>query len=201
MSNFFDSESAEALVCQYQATGNLELLGQAIEQCQPITLSLVRSRASMAFVEETELTSRVDRKLAKSLSGYRPERGRLFSFATRIAVNEISAAVTYAKKHQARFTWINPVVEEHAFAPTDTISESQTRDLAELIRAEAKSTCQLESERAAQRWYIDSFLDCEFSLERFRYASAAEKVFSLGRMRARDLYDFEYASVPAPNVG
>ena len=55
----------------YQAAPErIELVGEVLRQSEPITLSLIRSRATMAYESESELLSVVNCKLLKSLPLY-----------------------------------------------------------------------------------------------------------------------------------
>jgi hypothetical protein len=66
--------------------------------------------------------------------------------------------------------------------------------LEHLVRT-VKTTCTLEEELRAQRWYVISFLHYEFCLRRHEYADAAMDVFGLSHHRARQLYDLTLLEV------
>lgn len=64
---FFDSGAVETLIGNYQATRAPELLGEIIQRCEPIALSLIRGRSTIIFKPEDELLSCVHRKLLVSV--------------------------------------------------------------------------------------------------------------------------------------
>jgi hypothetical protein len=192
---FFDSAKVEAMICEYQRTGSTELLGAVISRCQPITESLIRSRATFTYEDEDELVSIVNAKLLKSLRQYSATRGTAFSFVSRLTVNMLATTVTYKRKMAGRF----PPLEDGlvAMVPDERVafsSQVAVDDLVQQIRL-IKSACTLPAEREAQKWYIESFLDAGFELRRHEYADAAMKVYNLTHRRARDLYDLTILSV------
>jgi hypothetical protein len=95
---FFDSPACEQLIDQYQKTDSRETLGEILARCQPITESLIRSRATFLHEDEDELISIVNGKLIKSLWQYHPSRGAAFAFVSRLTVNMLVTTVTYKRK-------------------------------------------------------------------------------------------------------
>jgi hypothetical protein len=67
-------------------------------------------------------------------------------------------------------------------------------DLQAQIRS-IKSAIELEHERQAQKWFVESFIDSGFEMRRHEFANSAMKVFSLGHRRARELFDLSLLEV------
>jgi DNA-directed RNA polymerase specialized sigma24 family protein len=187
--NFFDSESVERLIADYQKTGESETLGRVIEKCEPIVMSLVRSRATMAYEREDELLSCVSRKLLVSIGQYDRTRGSAFSFVFRLTRNMLATVVTHRKKQASRYPALDPVLmvsvpDERAGVE----SELAVKDLVTQIRGIRSPATDLH-EREAQKWYTESFIDCGFELRRHQCADSAMKVYGLSHRRSRQLYD------------
>jgi hypothetical protein len=72
---------------------------------------------------------------------------------------------------------------------------SATDDIAHRIKAGARSTLSDPNELAAQRWYVDSFLDGAFELRRHECADAAMQVYGVSHERSRELYDLTVLEV------
>jgi hypothetical protein len=193
--HFFDSAAVEDLIRVYQTNQKPEMLGEVIRRCEPIVLSLIRSKATMIYENEDELTSIVNTKLLKSLPQYCPIRGTAFAYVSRIALNMLASTVTRAKKLANRYPALDEVISQTVADPAANIdSQLAVDDLCHQIRA-IKSACELESERQAQRWLVESFIDAEFCLRRHEYADACMKVYRLSHRRSRDLYDLTLLEV------
>jgi hypothetical protein len=187
--HFFNSGAVEDLIADFQRSGSRDTLGAIITLCEPIALSLIRSRATSVYEPETDLMAAVNEKLLWSLPRFDPERGRAFAFVSRTVINTLCTRVSYQKKMASRFSPLDDALvatvadERAAFS-----SQVAVDDLVQRIRS-IKSACTLPAERAAQVWFTESFLDCGFELRRHECADAAMKVYGLCHRRARDLYD------------
>jgi hypothetical protein len=58
-----------------------------------------------------------------------------------------------------------------------------------------KLPCTLPAERAAQKWYVESFIDSGFELRRHEVSDAAMTVYGLSHRRSRDLFDLTLLSI------
>jgi hypothetical protein len=165
-------------------------MGEILERCQPIALSLIRSKATSVYEPENELLAAVNEKLLWSLPRFDPERGRAFAFVSRTVLNTLCTRVTYQRKMASRFpplddTLVATVPDESA-AFNSPIALS---DLTAQIRRSIRSSCSAEHERAAQRWCVESFIDSGFEMRRHEVSDAAMKVYGLTHRRSRQLYD------------
>ena len=192
---FFDSKHVERLIVQYQKDGCRETLGEIVNRCQPITISLIRKRCTFAHEDEDELLAIVNRKLLISLPQFDRTRGSAFSFVSRLAVNMLCTTVTHRCKLASRY----PALEESlalslADERADLNSQLAVDDLVQQIRS-IKSSIELEHERAAQRWYVSSFIDCGFELRRHTCSDACMLVYGLSHRRSRQLFDLTLLEV------
>jgi hypothetical protein len=187
--HFFNSPEVEGLIARYQETGCRETLGEVIERCRPVALSLIRSKSTMRHEEVDELMSIVNGKLFRSLPSYSPERGSAFAFVSKLTTNMLATVVTHRKMRAARYA---PLEEEFAAeirdGDADLDSALAVDDLIHSIRA-IRSPCTDHYERAAQRWYVESFIDAGFEMRRCECADAAMKVYGISHKRSRELYD------------
>ena len=177
--HFFNSETVEALIADFQHTCKTETLGEIITRCQPLSLSLVRSRRSFRFEDEDELLSVVNRKLLVSVPQYDRARGSAFSFVSKLCLNQLCTVVTLKKKLARRYEALTETVIHTTPDSANFESQIAVDDLAQQIRRLIRSMCILESERQARCWFVESFLDCHFSMRRHQSADAAMKVFGL----------------------
>jgi hypothetical protein len=183
-----DSEAVESLIAAYQRTGETKTLGEILERSQPISLSLIRSRNTFRFEDEDELLSAVNRKLLLSVQQFDRTRGTAFSFVNRLCINMLCTRVTLQKKLARRYEALTDTVVNTTPDAANFESQIAVDDLAQQIRS-IKSPCTAQSERQAQRWFVESFIDCGFQMRRQECSNAAMKVFSLSHPRSRQLYD------------
>jgi hypothetical protein len=186
---FFNSAEVETLIAHYQRTECHQTLGQIIERCRPIALSLIRDKATMRHVEVDELMSAVNNKLLRSLPSYDPARGTAFAFVSRLTCNMLCTQVTHRKKLAARYPALERTFElsivDH---DQDFDSTVALDDLVHRIKT-VRSAAIDQAERDAQKWYVDSFIDAGFEMRRHEVSDAAMRVYGLSHRRSRDLYD------------
>lgn len=187
--NFFDSKAVETLIGNYQHDRSLEVLGEIVRHCEPIALSLIRSRSTMAYEAEDELLSSVYRKLMVSVLQFDRTRGSAFSFVSKLTLNMLATNVTHRKKLANRYpaldrTLMLTVADETAGLDSDLA----LADLCHQIRT-IRSAATEAQERDAQKWYVESFIDAGFEMRRHQCADAAMKVYGLSHQRSRQLYD------------
>ena len=163
---FFDSEAVETLIGNYQRTESIEVLGEIIAACQPLSESLVRSRQSFRFIPETELFSNIDHKLLSAIPAYDSRRGTAFSFISRTVTNAVCTSITLQKKLVRRYQPLDEVlIASTPDTKADFDSTLAVDDLKHQIRS-VKSPCTRQSEREAQKWYVESFIDAGFGMRR-----------------------------------
>jgi hypothetical protein len=190
---FFDSGAVEQLIAQYQKEGSREILGEIVSRCEPLTFSLIRSKRTMIYEPENELMSTINYKLVRSISHYDPGKGTAFTFISKLASNMMCTSVSLHKKLSLRYEPLDEVLaanlpDERANSPV------YVDDLHRQIRG-VRSACSLESERQAQRWLIESFIDAHFEMRRHEVCDAAMRVFGLTHRRSRQLYDLTLLEV------
>jgi hypothetical protein len=187
--HFFDSTRVETLIADYKLTGSRQILGQIVQECRPVALSLIRSKCTFAYECEDDLISAIDGKLCRSVGRYDPARGRAFSFITRLSINMLATNVTHQKKHASRYQAINDVIIETT--PDDAAPHQTAVALADLEHKifGIRSAVSAANERECQKWYVQSFIDAGFQLRRHECADAAMKVYDLSHRRSRQLYD------------
>ncbi|PWT83898.1 MAG: hypothetical protein C5B58_05730 [Acidobacteria bacterium] len=145
--HFFDSGLVEDMLSAYQRDPQPETLGEIIRRCEPIALSLIRSRWTMQFEDESELMSIVNRKLLVSLPQYNRARGTAFSFVSRVALNMLATTVTHRRKLAARYSPLDKTLMLTLPDETGGGFDSAVRldDLRAQIRS-IKSACTLSEE-------------------------------------------------------
>lgn len=131
----------------------------------------------MAIEPEDELLSSVYRKLLVSVPQFDRARGSAFSFVSKLTLNQLATAVTRRKKLSNRFP---PLDRTMMLTLPDQSADFDSRlavaDLEHQIYS-IKSALTGPEERQAQRWLIQSFLDCGFSLLRHETAKRLHESF------------------------
>jgi hypothetical protein len=103
--------------------------------------------------------------------------------------------VTSARKSYRQSVKLDKRIANKLVTNGETESQHAIDDLAHRIRSSVKTTLTDSVEVAAQRWYVDSFLDGAFELRRHQCADAAMQVYGVSHDRSRELYDLTVLEV------
>lgn len=184
--HYFDSERAQALIQDWNSCGNLESLNRLLIHARPLIESIVEYRATTKHEELAELVQVIQIKLWRSLRLFDPSRGSSFSFICRVVSSVSASVVADAWRRSERYVDLDAkLIGKLSSPPGDGHGEAHIEHLVKSIR----TTCVIEEELRAQRWYVLSHLDCGFCLRRHECADAAMGVFGLLHPRARQLFD------------
>jgi hypothetical protein len=80
-------------------------------------------------------------------------------------------------------------------AEYDPLASAQAiADLIARLRM-VRTPCTDPFELRAQKWFVESFLDCEFHIKRHQAANCAMQVYGLDHRRSRDLFDLTLVAI------
>jgi hypothetical protein len=145
--HFFDSVAVEALIGDYQRSESPELMGEIIRRCEPVALSLIRSRCTALYEPETDLLAAVNEKLLWSLPRFDPQRGRAFAYVSRTVINTLCTRVSLSRKHTARYTELDDaLIQTTPDEGSSFSSRIAVADLTERVRG-IRSACKLAPDR------------------------------------------------------
>ena len=135
--------------------------------------------------------SKIRVKVWKSARLYDPGKGTTFSFVARIIQSISYSAVADAWNRAERFCELNG---ENYYHPCGADSRFAVADIESRVFS-IKTPCTDPYELQAQRWFANSFLDCEFHIRRHQAANCAMQVFRLDYVRSRWLFDLTLLSI------
>jgi hypothetical protein len=186
-----DSGQLEAAIARYQS-GEVAALSEIIGLATPRAQTLIRYYGTFKYRPEDELISDINWKLCRSIARFDPARGTGFSFVSNIIFTTLRSNVTSIRKRAARHVELDKALIDAI--PANGASEPSCKDgvddLVYRVRSEVRSTVAGLEERAAQRWFVDSFCQDGFEEIRHECCNAATQVFSeLSSARARELHD------------
>jgi hypothetical protein len=139
-----------------------------------------------------EIVSKIRIKVWRSLRLFDPAKGSSFSFFAKIIFSTSASIVGECWTRAERFVPLETsLIEKLQTPPGDRYAVEHLEYLCRSLR----TTCTLEEELCAQRWYVLSFLDCGFCLRRHECADSAMGVFGLSHARARQLFDLTLLEV------
>jgi hypothetical protein len=116
-------------------------------------------------------------------------RGSAFAYVSRLTINMLATTVTLNRKRAQRYQPLDdPLIACLANDRANQASAIALDDLEQQIRS-ISSACSQESERSAQKWYVESFIDSGFSMPRHEFSNTVMKVFGRSHPRSRALFD------------
>jgi hypothetical protein len=191
-SHYFNSDYARTLIEEFNATGD-ETLNRFLTHAEPLIYSIIEYRNTIRHESADELLSRIRVKLWKSLRLYDPQKGTAFSFVARVIQSTSASIVAEAWARSEKFCEFNES-SNAAFLCDPIASHDALADIRTRVR-EVRTPCRDRAELAAQRWLVDSFLDCEFYILRHQAANAMMEVYGLGHDQSRRLFDLTLVAV------
>jgi hypothetical protein len=191
--HYFRAGYAEWLINDYNTTGNAGSLNALLEHVEPLAKSILEYRSSTRHEAPDEFLSRIRLKLWRSLRLYDPARGSAFSFCAKIIWTVAQSTVHEAWIRNERFCEFNQSVDNallcDPLASSEAVSDIQAR-----VRM-VRTPCTDLYELGAQKWLVDSFIDCEFHIRRHEAADAMSEVFGIDYTRSRWLFDTTLVAV------
>jgi hypothetical protein len=186
----FDEETALAFTLDFQKTGSEKSFEGLLKAADPMIRSLILSRGVHQYVELEEMIGLVQIKIWKGLRLYDPNRGRLYSWLTRVIQNRVSQIQIDSSRESLRQSrHVSMDDEDWHESVSHEDSNNGTDDLLYRLR-QIKTTCTDPVERQAQRWLVESFISSSFDIRRHDAANSLTKVFGIDRTRARQLHDY-----------
>jgi DNA-directed RNA polymerase specialized sigma24 family protein len=189
---YFDRDYARELIEEYNRTGDQQSLNDLLEHIEPLARSILEYRCTTRHESIDELLSRIRIKIWRSLRLYDPSRGSAFSFCAKIISSTAASIVGEAWNRQARFLVLDEA--DRCAAPSDASANEAIEEIEHLVR-QVKTGCTNRYELDAQRWFVDSFIDCGFHIRRHEASDAVMKVFGLDHSRSRQLFDLTMVAV------
>jgi hypothetical protein len=121
-----------------------------------------------------ELLSRIRVKVWRSLRLYDVSRGIAFNFCAKIISSATASMVGENWRRGEHFTAFEEAYEAVTICDPVTTNEALC-DMRHRVR-QIKTPCTDAYELEAQRWLVDSFLDCEFCIRRHEAADSMSMV-------------------------
>ncbi len=180
----FDNEAVQSRLLLWQENRDPQLMEEVLMMSRPHIVQMLRSYRELGY-EET--TNSALAKLWKSAHLYNPERGTAFSFVSRVAATTACNVLGELRRLRDRYRAMETDYWDSLAAPG--FDSYGVVDFREKIYAELKSRRRLQCERSAQKWLVASGIDSAFVLRRFEVANAMMKVYGLGHLQSRELYD------------
>ena len=148
-------------------------MDELLARCKPLVKSLIRYRRADQYLEANELANLVYVKLWRSVRLSDESRGSPFSFVARVTSSVLASAIGAAWAFTDRYTQLDTEAVESVFAPNGA---EAVEDLMSRVRS-IKTPLREPNERSAQRWLVESFIDCGFCIRRHQAANAMEQVY------------------------
>jgi Sigma-70 region 2 len=189
--HYFDSNYARQLIETYNLTGDQTALNDLLEHTEPLARSILEYRSTTRYEALDELMSRIRIKVWRSARLYDPGKGTAFSFIATIIKSISYSAVSDAWARSERFCELD---QEHNSYPYTTNSTEAIAEIEYRVRS-IKTPCIDPYELQAQRWFIESFIDCGFRIRRHEASDAVMQVFGLDHARSRQLFDLTMVAV------
>jgi hypothetical protein len=190
--HYFRAAYAQHLIEDYNTNGNAESLNALLEHVEPLARSILEYRCTTRHEGIDELLSRIRIKLWKSVELFDPARGSAFSFVSMVISRVAMTAVNESWGRQGRFLALEEA--DRCAAPSETCTAEAIADIEARVRL-IKTPCTDPYELAAQRWLIESFVDCSFCIRRHQAADSMSEVFGIDYRRSRWLFDMSLIGV------
>lgn len=190
---YFNPDYARELIERFNATGDTQALNDLLEHVEPLAKSTLEYRCTTRHESIDELLSRIRIKLWRSLRLYDAARGSAFSFCAKIISSTAGASIVgEAWNRQDRFTALSDA--EFCSEPADPAHAEGLAEIEYRVR-QVKTSCTDAYELDAQRWFVESFIDCGFHIRRHQASDSAMSVFGLDHARSRQLFDLTIIGV------
>lgn len=191
-SYYFDPCYARELIEKFNATGDEQALDELLKHTEPLAKSILEYRNTTKHESIDELLSRIRIKLWRSLRLYDAERGTAFSFCAKIISSTASSIVGEAWARSDRFLALSET--DFCNQAADPAHAEAIGEIEYLVR-QVKTGCTEPAELRAQRWFVDSFIDCGFRIRRHQASNCAMEVFGIDHVRSRQLFDLTMVAV------
>ena len=191
--HYFDSNAAGQWIEAYNTNGDQEALSKLLAHVEPLARSILEYRCTTRHEAIDELLSRIRIKLWRSAKLFNADRGSAFSFCARVISSTAASVVGEAWARSERFVWFDESLDHRAGPSALEISEAVADVVAKVRRV--KTSCTKRAELAAQRWYVESFIDCGFKIRRHQASNAVMEVYALDHARARALFDLTMVAI------
>jgi len=189
--HYFNSDYARKLIETFNQCGNMQAINELLRHVEPLAKSILEYRNTTQHESVDELMSKIRVKVWKSARLYDPGKGTTFSFVARIIQSISYSAVADAWNRAERFCELNG---ENYYHPCGADSRFAVADIESRVFS-IKTPCTDPYELQAQRWFANSFLDCEFHIRKHQAANCAMQVFRLDYVRSRWLFDLTLLSI------
>src|SRR5258708_4842626 len=179
----FRSDYAQALILDWQKNRNGSL-EELLQYSVPLARSIIQGLKTTQYAEMAELVSRIQIKLATSLHCFDATRGTAYSFVSKVIKSVLANVVQESRRYISLSTELD-------LDKRDPATNDAWKDFKEELEWRVlgiRTLCTLEPELAAQRWLVQSFLDCAFSFRRHEAANSCMQVFDFSHSRGRQLY-------------
>jgi hypothetical protein len=197
--HYFNAAQARQWIESFNKTGNVESLNRLLKHVEPLAKSILEYRCTTKHELLDELLSRIRIKLWRSLRLYDPAKGSAFSFVAKVISSTSASAVCEAWHRADRLCQFDETTE--SVAVSDALKSAEAvDDLIAKVR-QVKTPCTDSYELAAQRWLVNSFIDCEFHIRRHEAADAMTEVFGIDYTRSRWLFDTSLVAVRRELIG
>jgi hypothetical protein len=191
--HYFNSNLARQWIESYNESGDSDALARLLAHAEPLARSIIEYRNTVRHESIDELLSRIRIKLWRSLKLYDPVKGTAFSFVAKVISSTSASMVSEAWARSEKFCELDEQVD-FALSYDPIASRETVVDLLDRVRR-VKTPCTDPYELAAERWLIDSFIDCEFRIRRYQAANSMSEVFGIGYSRSRWLFDTTLVAV------
>ena len=189
---YFDPEYARERIETFNCSGDSQALDDLLRHVEPLAKSILEYRCTTKYENVDELLSRIRIKLWRSLRLYDPERGTAFSFCAKIISSTAQSIVGEVWNRQERFLSLSDA--DRCTVPADVSSSEAIAEIEYRVR-QVKTGCTDPFELDAQKWFVESFIDCGFHIRRHEAADSAMKVYGLDHARSRQLFDLTMVAV------
>jgi hypothetical protein len=193
MAQTVNETELQIAVLRYQETK----LGRDAEIVLHLADPLIRGmlgRAATAFgLDLEESRCKVQFKIWKALSSYRPESGRIFSYLNATVQNHTrSLCNEHIKNHErwVAFTDLAPAEEsENLEASINPWRSAEALEDIQHKLCSLRTLCTRENELRAQKWLVRGLIQSEFSIPRHEAVKALRIVFNVDLKTGRLVHD------------
>lgn len=179
--HYFNDSFARSLIEQYNRTGDNRVVDQLLRHTEPLIKSLLEYRCTTRREALDEMVARIEVKLWRSLRLFDVSRGSAFSFCAKVISSTAASIVGEAWTRSERFTFLPDDVYD-TFTCNESISREANDEIQHKVR-QVKTSCTDPAELDAQKWFVESFLDCSFHIKRHEAGDAVMQVFGLNHAR------------------
>jgi hypothetical protein len=164
-----------------------------LRHVEPLAKSILEYRNTNPARIDRRIIKQIRIKLWRSLRLYDPLKGSSFSFVAKVISSTAASVVGECWQRNERLCQFDETTDS-ALVCDQVASNEAVSDIEARVR-QVKTPCTDSYELAAQRWFVESFIDCGFHIRRHEASDAVMQVFGLDHSRSRELFDLTLIAI------